>query len=93
MLQGDFKENNVPSLHKQLCSSHKRDDPFTLKKSQGQKKIHRPVCSVWTEAKLKVSSQCTVLQRLEVKKITEYLVMKSSSLRSLKESSIWSKIY
>lgn len=61
MLQGDFKENNVSSLHKQLCSSHKTGWPFTLKKSQGQKKIiHKPVCSVWTEAKLKVPSQCTV---------------------------------
>lgn len=68
----------------------KRDDPFTLKKSQGQKKN-----LTWHEQKQKltVPSRCTVLQRSKVKKITEYSVMKSFSLRSLKQSFIRWKVY
>lgn len=49
-----------------LCISNyvqvtKRDDLLPSKKAKDKKKIiHRPVCSVWTEAKRKVPSQCTV---------------------------------
>lgn len=77
-----FKEKNVSPLHKKLWSRNKTGWPFYPQKKPRKKKL------TWYEQKQKltVPSQCTVLQRWKVKKITEYSVMESFSLRSLKQS-------
>lgn len=79
-----------PCISNYVQGMNRMTDPLLSKKAKDKKKLTDPVR---TEAEVTVPSQCSVLQRSKVKKITEYSVMKSFSLRNLKQSSIRCKMY